>query len=291
MTIDQAQKLRELAAAYRTHARIITVTSGKGGVGKSNVVINLAISLSRLGKRVLIIDADLGLANIDVLLGLKNRFTLQHVLEGAMSLKDIVVFGPAGIKVIPGSSGIPRIVNMSSRKRQEFIASFKDLEGEADIILIDTAAGMAKNVITLALLADDILLVTTPEPSAITDAYAMIKVLHAEKPEAKINLMVNMAGSETQALEVAQKVVQVSRQFLNFEVCVLGGLPNDPYVPKAVMQRQPWTELYPRCPATKAIKEMAAKMLNAENSDSAESNGFIQRLSTYLRAGAPSEIV
>jgi len=177
---DQAQKLRELAAAAREQPRIITVTSGKGGVGKSNVVINLATALSRMGKRVLIIDADLGLANIDILLGLRNRFNLQDVIEGRMTLKDVVVLGPAGIKVIPGSSGIPRIANMSSRKRQEFIASFKELENEADIILIDTSAGMTKNVIKFALLADDIILVTTPEPSAITDAYAMIKVIHMD---------------------------------------------------------------------------------------------------------------
>jgi len=247
---------------------------------------SLAISLSRLGKRVLIIDADLGLANVDVLLGLKNRFNLQHVLDGVMKLKDIVVFGPAGIKVIPGSSGIPRIANMSSRKRQEFIMSFKELEGEADIILIDTAAGMAKNVVTLALMADEVLLVTTPEPSAITDAYAMIKVLQAEKPGANIKLIVNMAANEAQALEVAQKVAQVSRQFLNFEVCILGGLPTDPCVPRAVMQRQPWIELYPRSPASKAINLIAGKVLNGNGRTSPEGNGFIQRLSAYLRAGA-----
>jgi flagellar biosynthesis protein FlhG len=281
---DQAQKLRELAAACRQTPRVITVTSGKGGVGKSNVVINLAIVLSRMEKRVLVIDADLGLANVDVLLGLKNRFNLQHVLDGHMKLKDILVFGPAGIKVVPGSSGIPRIANMSSRKRQEFIMSFSELEDEADIILIDTSAGMTKNVVALALLADEVLLVTTPEPSAITDAYAMIKVLHAEKPETKIQLIVNMANNEAQALEVAQKVAQVSRQFLNYQVNVLGGLPLDPCVPRAVMQRQPWTDIYPRSTATKAIKQIAEKILNGERKSSS-GNGFIQRLSSYFQAG------
>ncbi|RJP22004.1 MAG: MinD/ParA family protein [Candidatus Abyssobacteria bacterium SURF_5] len=282
--IDQAQKLRELAAAYRAHPRVITVTSGKGGVGKSNVVINLAISLSRLGKRVLIIDADLGLANVDVLLGLKNRFNLQHVLDGHMKLKDILVFGPAGIKVIPGSSGIPHVANLNTRKRHEFIMSFREVEGEADIILIDTSAGLTRNVIALAVLADEILLVTTPEPSAITDAYAMIKVLQSEKPEAKIQLVVNMASTEAQALEVAQRVAQVSRQFLNFQLVILGGVPNDPCVPKAVMRRQPWAELFPRAAATRAIKQIAAKMLNGEQKGSADNDGFIQRLSAYFGA-------
>jgi flagellar biosynthesis protein FlhG len=283
--IDQAQKLRELAEALKkTQQRIITVTSGKGGVGKSNVVINLAIAISRMGKRVLIIDADLGLANVDILLGLRNRFNLQHVIEGRMKLKDIVVYGPAGVKVVPGSSGIPRIANMSSRKRQEFITSFKELEGEADVILIDTSAGMTKNVINLALLADEIVLVTTPEPSAITDAYAMIKVIHAEKPTARLGLVVNMARTESEALEVANKIAHVSRQFLNFHVLTLGMLPNDPCVPKAVMQRQPWSELYPRAAATKAIKHVAAKLLNGNNCSASNGNGFIQRISAYFKS-------
>jgi flagellar biosynthesis protein FlhG len=282
--IDQAQKLRELAAVLKTHPRIITITSGKGGVGKSNLVINLAITISQMGKRVLVIDADLGLANVDILLGLRNRFNLQHVLDGKMKLKDIVVYGPAGIKVIPGSSGIPRIADMSSRKRQEFIASFKELEGEADIILIDTSAGMTKNVITFALLADEIILITTPEPSAITDAYAMIKVIHTEKPDAKVGLVVNMARTDSQALEVANKIAHVSRQFLNFHLFVLGTLPMDPHVPRAVMQRRPLAELYPRSPATCAIKEVAARILNGEAQHSAHGNGFIQRISAFFKS-------
>jgi flagellar biosynthesis protein FlhG len=282
--IDQAQKLRELAAAFkRSQPRIVTVTSGKGGVGKSNVVINLAIAISRMGKRVLIIDADLGLANVDILLGLKNRFNLQHVIEGKMKLKDIVVYGPAGVKVVPGSSGIPRIANMSSRKRQEFITSFRELEGEADVILIDTSAGMTKNVINLALLADEIVLVTTPEPSAITDAYAMIKVIHAEKSTARVGLVVNMARTEAEATEVANKIAQVSRQFLNFHVSTLGMLPSDPCVSKAVMQRQPWSELYPRAAATKAIKQVAARILNGSDHSPPQGNSFIQRISAYFK--------
>ncbi len=286
--IDQAQKLRELAEASRTRPRIITVTSGKGGVGKSNIVINLAVLLSKMGKRVLIVDADLGLANIDILLGLKNRFNIQDVLDGRMSLKDIVVVGPAGIKVVPGSSGIPRIANMSSRKRREFIASFKDLEDEADIILIDTSAGLMKSVINFALVADEIVLVTTPEPSAITDAYAMIKVVCAQKPDANIGLIVNMAKNQAQALEVANKIADVSRQFLNFPVFVLGTLPADPYVARAVMQRRPWSELYPRAAATGAMKQMAARILNGLNGEGESvppGNGLIQRISEYFKAG------
>ena len=287
--IDQAQKLRELAQEQRKQARIITVTSGKGGVGKSNIVINLAISLSRMGKQVLIIDADLGLANVDVLLGLKNTFNLQHVMDGKRKLKDVVVAGPAGIKVIPGSSGIPHIANLSNRRRREFMESFKELEGEADIILIDTSAGMTKNVIKFALLADDIILITTPEPSSITDAYAMIKVIHAEKPEANIGLIANMARTETQALEVADKIAQVAHQFLKFPVLVLGTLPTDPCVPRAVMQRQPWAELYPRAAATKAIKRLAIRILNGETGLVGPGNGFIHRLSSYFKSGAQAQ--
>lgn len=282
---DQAQKLRELAAAYRTKPHIVTVTSGKGGVGKSNVVINLAIVLSQMGKRVLIIDADLGLANIDILLGLKNRHNIEDVMDGRMALKDIVVEGPLGIKVVPGSSGIPRIANLSNRKRREFIESFKDLEDEADIILIDTSAGLSRNVINFALLADEIVLVTTPEPSAITDAYAMIKVLFGEKPEANIGLIVNQAKNQAQASEVGNKIAEVAKQFLNFPIMVLGALPSDPYVPRAVMQRRPWAELYPRAAATGAIKKVASKILNGNGEARVSDRGFIQRISAYFRVG------
>jgi flagellar biosynthesis protein FlhG len=284
---DQAQKLREMAAAaQKPRPRIITVTSGKGGVGKSNVVINLAVTLSRMGKRVLIIDADLGLANIDILLGLKNRHSLEDVLDGRKSLREIVVEGPFGIKVVPGSSGIPKVANMGNRKRDELIASFEDLEDEADIILIDTSAGVMRNVIKFALLADEIVLVTTPEPSAITDAYAMIKVVCAENPEAEIGLIVNQARTQAQALEVANKIAEVSRQFLNFPVSVLGALPSDPHVPRAVMQRRPWVELYPRSPAAAAIKKVAAKILNGNGAVAATKGGLIRRISSYFRAEA-----
>jgi flagellar biosynthesis protein FlhG len=282
---DQAQKLRELVDDYRTPPRIITVTSGKGGVGKSNVTINLAVTFSRMGKRVLIIDADLGLANIDVLLGLKNRHNIQDVIDGRMTLKEIITLGPAGIKVVPGSSGIPRIANMNNRRRREFIASFKEIENEADIILIDTSAGVTKNVVKFALLADEIVLITTPEPSSITDAYAMIKVVCAEKPTANIGLIVNQAKNQAQAREVANKIADVSRQFLNFPVFILGTLPSDPYVPRAVMQRRPWVELYPRAAATGAIKQIAAKILNGDD-PKAPGNGLVHRISEYFKAGA-----
>jgi flagellar biosynthesis protein FlhG len=241
-----------------------------------------------MNKRVLIIDADLGLANVDILLGLKNKFNLQDVIEGRMKLRDVVVNGPAGIRVIPGSSGIPRIANMSSRKRRELVSSFEELEDEADIILIDTSAGMAKNVITFALLADDILLVTTPEPSAITDAYAMIKVIHMEKPTANVGLIVNQARSEAQATEVANKIAQVSRQFLNFHVAVLGALPADPFVSRAVMQRQPWSELYPKAAATKAIRNVAAALLKGNGDAMPRKNGLIQRVTAYFMQDAPA---
>jgi flagellar biosynthesis protein FlhG len=283
---DQAQKLRELVAAHKVRPRIITVTSGKGGVGKSNVVINLAVTLAKMKKRVLVIDADLGLANIDILLGLKNRHNIEDVLDGRMGLKDIVVEGPMGIKVVPGSSGIPRIANMSNRKRKEFIASFKDLEDEADIILIDTSAGVMKNVIKFALLADEIVLVTTPEPAAITDAYAMIKVVYSEKPEAHIGLIINQTRNKAQATDVGNKIAEVSRQFLNFPVFVLGALPSDPHVLKAVMQRRPWVELYPRSAASDAIRKVAAKILNGEGESLEAGGGFIHRVSAFFKAEA-----
>jgi flagellar biosynthesis protein FlhG len=161
------------------------------------------------------------------------------------------------------------------------------LEDEADIILIDTSAGMTKNVIKFALLADDIILVTTPEPSAITDAYAMIKVIHGEEPEANVGLIMNLARSEHHAMEVARKIAEVSKHFLNFNISVLGTLPNDPYVPRAVMQRQPWTELYPKTGATRSINRIAAKVLNGDTEAAQKGSGLIQRISAYFRPDAP----
>ena len=211
---------------------------------------------------------------------------LEDVLDGRKSLKEIVVEGPFGIKVVPGSSGIPKVANMGNRKRDELIASFEDLEDEADIILIDTSAGVMRNVIKFALLADEIVLVTTPEPSAITDAYAMIKVICSENSEAEIGLIVNQARTPAQALEVANKIAEVSRQFLNFPVSVLGALPSDPHVPRAVMQRRPWVDLYPRSPAAGAIKKVAAEILNGNGAVAATKGGLIRRISSYFKAEA-----
>lgn len=278
---DQATALRARAAAVRRRPRILTVTSGKGGVGKSNVLVNLAIALQQRGHRVVVIDADLGLANVDILLGLQPEFTLQQVVDGERALADVVMSGPAGIRVVPGCNGIPRIADLSARKRRELLAGFAALEAEADFILIDTAAGLGRNVVQFAVAADEVVIVTTPEPSAVTDAYAMIKVLHQERKAPAIRLIVNMARSRAQAVEIADKVTTVTRQFLGVAIQPLGYVLADDHVRQAVMARAPVLLHSPRAPAARAVRAIAVVV--ETGGQPAGRGGLLERLSALWR--------
>ena len=254
---DQATSLRALARAAHHRPRILTVTSGKGGVGKTNVLVNVAIALQQRGHRVVVVDADLGLANVDIVLGLKPEFTLQHVVDGVRPLADVVIPGPGGIRVVPGCNGIPRIADLSARKRREMLQGFSALEAETDFILIDTAAGLGRNVVQFALAADEVLIVTTPEPSAVTDAYAMIKVLQAASTVPAIRLVVNVARSGAQAQEIAEKITSVSHQFLQVRIQPLGYVMYDDHVRRAVMQQRPVLLHSPHSPAARAFRAIA----------------------------------
>lgn len=255
---DQAAKLRALADAQRHRPRIITVTSGKGGVGKSNVIVNLGLALAARGHRVIVVDADLGLANVDILLGITPEFTLQHVIDGERSLREVIVEGPGGVRIVPGCNGIPRIADLSARKRRVVLKQFETLEADADFLLIDTAAGLGRNVVQFALAADEVVIVTTPEPSAVTDAYAMIKVLHREQASAPLlRLIVNVARNREQAVEIAEKITAVARQFLHVPIKPLGYVLYDDHLRQAVMQRKPVLAAYPNAPAARAVRTIA----------------------------------
>ncbi len=261
---DQAKTLRRSAgkrkAAGRT--RIIAVTSGKGGVGKTNVVANLAVSLSELGKKVVVLDADFGLANIDVLLGLTPRFHLGHVLFGNKTLTEIMVQGPKGIRIIPASSGLQRLSELTQAQRDQLVESFADLDTDTDYFLIDTAAGISTNVIHFLMAAHEVIVISAPEPTAIVDAYATIKIILAADPEKQVRVLINSVQSESEAREVFTQINTVVKRFLNCEVSFIGHVERDGHVRQAVRSQVLVTHLFPNAPASRCFRNLAHTIVN-----------------------------
>jgi flagellar biosynthesis protein FlhG len=217
---------------------VVSVTSGKGGVGKTMTTINLAITAAGLGQRVLVLDGDLGLANIDVVLGLNPKSNLADVIDGHTKLKDIILPGPMGIDLIPSGSGITRLTRMTYIEKLHFVDEVLSLEKDYDLLLIDTGAGISDTVLHLNAIADKNIVVTTSEPHSITDAYAMIKVLAEQFDRKKPHLLVNMCPSALEADRVYQRISDVAAQYLAFKPSYLGFIPVDPQVPKQVLMRK-----------------------------------------------------
>lgn len=233
--------------------RVITVTSGKGGVGKTNVVANLAIALSRAGKRVLVLDADLGLGNVDVLLGLTPKYTLEHVLTGTRSLADIMLEGPSGIRILPASSGIPNLTALTEAQHLILQGELEQVSHLIDILLIDTGAGISSNVTFFASAAQSIVVVISPEPTSLTDAYALMKVLLRQYRERRFHVLVNLAKSPNEAARVFSKLEVAASRFLQISIEFLGFVPLDDYVPLAVTQQRAVLDRYPQAPSSRAF--------------------------------------
>jgi len=240
--------------------RIIAVTSGKGGVGKTNVVANLAVSLSELGKKVVVLDADFGLANIDVLLGLTPRYHLGHVLFGNKSLSEIMIQGPKGIRIIPASSGLQHMTELTSAQRNHLIDCFAKLESDTDYFIMDTAAGISRNVIQILLSAQEIIVVSAPEPTSIVDAYAVIKVLLSEDPNKQIQVLINTVESADEAEDVYSQINSVVKRFLNREIDFLGHVEQDVQVLQAVRSQMLVTQKYPDAPASRCFRDIARRI-------------------------------
>jgi len=240
--------------------RTIAITSGKGGVGKTNVVANLAIAFRRFNKEVLVFDADLGLSNIDVLLALAPKYNIKHVLSGEKRLKDIVVTGPRGIKILPASSGVQDITNLDEFQRLRLLEEFDSYDENIDILLIDTPAGISTNVAFFCVASQEIIVVTSPEPTAITDAYALIKVLFTSYQEKDFKIIVNSVRSSGEALEVFKKLSLAAERFLHISLDYLGYISFDNSIQRAVMAQRAFIEMDPNSVSSRNLMEIASKL-------------------------------
>jgi len=260
--------------------RVLAVTSGKGGVGKSNVSINLGLALRARGHRVMLLDADLGLANIDVLLGLRPERNLAHVMDGECELEDILLDAPGGLMVVPAASGIKRMAEMTASENAGLVHAFSELAGLTDVLIIDTAAGISDSAVSFCTAAQEIIVVVCNEPASLTDAYAMIKVLNQDYGQRRFRVLVNMAHAEEETRQLFLRLVDVCRRFLDVSLELSGAIPFDPHVRKAVQRQKPVYLAYPDSPSAQAFKELAGQADNWPVPDGA-SGGlefFVERL-------------
>lgn len=269
---DQATTLRSMGAATASPAlseknratRVYSITSGKGGVGKTAVTANTAVSLAKLGKKVLILDADLGLANIDVVFGLAPKYNLNHFFSGEQELSAILVDGPSGVKILPAGSGVQNFTRLDSQQKQKLLDSLDLMHNDFDFVLIDTEAGISENVTYFNTAAQEILVVTTPDPTAITDAYALMKLLSTQYHEKRFNLVVNMIQTEEEALDVYRKLTMVANRYLDISIEFLGSIPADRQMIDAIRKQKVIVELYPASRITSAFSQLAGTLCSEQ---------------------------
>lgn len=256
--MDQAQGLRSMQQGKPV--KVIAVSAGKGGVGKSNVSVNLAISLAKKQHKVLLLDADLGLANIDIMLGLHARHNLSHVMQGICHLSDIVLTGPEDIKLVPASSGTDYMSQLSPAEHAGIINAFNELTEEFDYMIIDTAAGISDTVLSFTRSSQELIVVVCDEPTSLTDAYALIKVMNKRFAWTHFHILANMVRSAKDGRELFNKLNKVAEQFLDVTMDLVGCVPFDEHVHEAVKKQKPVVELYPDASASKAIMSLADKV-------------------------------
>jgi flagellar biosynthesis protein FlhG len=271
-----------LPAAPRRR-RTIAFTSGKGGVGKSSLVLNTGIVLARQGARVAVLDGDLGLANLHVLLGQSPRHDLRHVMAGDKRLADIAFTGPAGVRIIPAGPGVAELANMDDDDRTALLGQLDEVERSVDFLLIDTGAGLDDTVLDLVVASDEAVVVTRPEPTALADAYALMKVVILEIPSYPFHLLINMVRDATQGDQVFGSLTQILVKFLGYRPGYAGYVYEDPIVPQAVLRQTPFALLGPRAPATRCTEALAARLLGT-SSRAADAPGFWERLARGRRS-------
>ncbi len=277
---DQAQELKEMMSNNRK-TRIIAITSGKGGVGKSNLSVNMGIAYAQQGKKVILIDGDLGMANVNVLMNIVPQYNLMQVINKQKTMQEIITDTEFGIKFIAGANGFSKIANLTVDELDYFAKQFSML-GNADIIIIDTGAGIANNVLQFVAAADEVYVVTTPEPTAITDAYGIIKIITTElvDRETNIKLLVNRVHSADEGKRISERIINIAAQFLNYKVDYIGFVYDDPVVQASVIRQKPFIVVNPTSKPAQCIKHIVGRI---EKSDNGNSEGVTSFLKKFLR--------
>lgn len=278
--LDQASGLRRMSQNNNNGVKVIAVTGGKGGVGKTNTSLNMAIAMGQQGHRVLVLDADLGLANCDVMLGLRVEKNLSHVLSGECELEDVLVEGPAGIRIVPATSGSQNMVELTPSEHAGLIRAFSELNSDYDVLIVDTAAGISDMVLSFSRASQDVVVVVCDEPTSITDAYALIKVLSREHGVYKFKIVANMVRSLREGQELFAKLSKVTDRFLDVALELVATVPYDENMRKAIRRQKTIVELFPNSPASVAFKSLASKAVSwpIPNQPSGHLEFFIEKL-------------
>ncbi len=258
LAFEQVAGLKNLHRKKTT--RVISIAGGKGGVGKSNVSVNLGISLAKQNQKVMLLDADMGLANLDVLLGLKSELNLFHVLQGKCDLEDIIIAGPHNLKIVPAASGIQKMAQLNTMETTGIIHAFSHLTDDVDVLIVDNAAGISEQVMSLSQASQEVIVVVCNEPTSITDAYALIKVMNRNYNIDKFHILTNMVKNFSEGKELFNKISKAADRFLDVTLQFAGSLPYDEYLRKAVQQQKAVVDLYPNSKSAMAFKQISQKV-------------------------------
>lgn len=272
--------------AQQSSARVIAITSGKGGVGKTNFAVNLGISLSQAGNKVLLMDADLGMANIDIVLGVIPPFNLFHVIRGEKTLAETVISGPGGLQILAGGSGVYELAELSAWQLERLIHSFRDLDDKLDYLLIDTGAGIGRRVMSFLASAQETIVITTPEPTAVTDAYGLIKMLYLGGVNPKIRVVVNMVETADEASQIFERLNTACERFLGAKITFLGYVLKDPAVSRAVKEQVPFLLSRPTSKASRCILDITSRITQEVPYSDREGGllGLIRKVMTFAGA-------
>lgn len=301
MMVDQAEKLRSAvrrsgrrSSTARNSAsgcRVITMASGKGGVGKTSMVLNLALLLTKMNYRVVVVDADLGLANVDVLVNAVPRYSLADVIFGSRNIQDIIIRGPLDLQIVPGGSGLYDLANLDQERRRILLEQLKSLENESDLLIIDTGAGLSRSVMSFIGAADDFILLTTPEPTALTDAYGVMKVIVEQGLRKRVYVAVNFARQMQQGDRTFERLKRVAGRYLpSLELFYLGDIRYDTVVSRAVHDYVPFVLSHPRSAASLCLSRIAWRLVGMEGclvDPECGSSGFFSRLKQFITEWGP----